>query len=82
MKVKRVARLLAIDGVLLLLQIRDYDLEGTEAGFVCCLSDKSALLYEKFHKSYCSCFIKSTQADLENELIVAGSWREGLGEDS
>lgn len=54
MKVKRVARLRAIDGVLLLLQIRDYDLEGTEAGFVCCLSDKSALLYEKFHKSYCS----------------------------
>ena len=51
---------------------RDYDLEGTGAGFACCLSDKSALLYEKFHKSYCSCFIKSTQADLENELWLLG----------
>ena len=32
----------------------------------------TSLLY-RFHKSYCSCFIKSTQADLENELMVVGS---------
>ena len=40
---------------------RGRELEGAGAGCACCLSDESALLYQKFHNSYCTCFIKSAQ---------------------